>query len=305
MAIHKVAWDDDFPPVLCGGAVAIGNFDGAHLGHAALIAEVLRHKGAGPGVAVTFDPHPLTLLRPGFTPQLLTTVAERCEQLHGLGVDHVVLLKSTRELFDLTADRFFAEVIQRRLAPRAMVEGENFRFGHNREGDIERLAQLCRASSIEFFVQPSIHAGEEPISSSRIRSLLVAGDVSGANRLLGRNYCLSGIVEQGARRGRTIGFPTANLGQVQTVIPKDGVYAVRVSLSEGVFAAAANVGGNPTFAESRRKIEIHLIGFNGDLYGREIKAEFVERLRDTRTFGGVDELISQLKHDIEAAKRIL
>jgi riboflavin kinase/FMN adenylyltransferase len=307
MASHLIDWQQ-FPPDSCrGGAVAIGNYDGAHLGHALLIGELVRQARAagGPAVALTFDPHPLALLRPDLPLSLLTTPADRDEYLHQLGADQVLILRATRSLLDLRAADFFEQVVRRRLAARAMVEGSNFGFGHNREGNIDTLAQLCRPAGLTLrVVSPLIVEGAE-VSSSRIRGELLRGDVAAAARLLGRPYRLRGEVAAGAGRGRTIGFPTANLVKVPTVVPGDGVYAVRVNLGNEVWPGAANVGPNPTFAEQERKIEVHLIGFSGDLYGRSLAVDFVQRLRDTRPFAGKAELIQQLRLDVEQARKCL
>jgi riboflavin kinase/FMN adenylyltransferase len=308
MASHVIEWQE-LPPASCrSGAVAIGNFDGAHLGHAALITE-LAHQAkqvGGPAVALTFDPHPLTLLRPGQIPPVLTTPADRATCLHDLGADEVLTLKTTEALLHLSATDFFEQVVRRRLAARAMVEGPNFGFGRGREGNIALLEELCRRSGVILsVVAPLVLDGSE-VSSSRIRAALLAGEVGEAARLLGRPYRLRGEVRVGQRRGRKIGFPTANLHHLSTVIPGGGVYAVRAhDISGRIWPAAASIGPNPTFAEQEQKIEVHLIGFDGDLYGTELAVDFVRRLRDVRQFSGVADLVAQLHRDIEEAREAL
>jgi riboflavin kinase/FMN adenylyltransferase len=304
MASHTIDWRE-MPPAKCrGGSLAVGNFDGVHLGHAALLAALTRqaHAHSGPGVALTFDPHPLQLLRPGQTPPALTTPAERTRLLLELGADHVVTFRTTPELLRLSAEEFFAEVIRGRFGVRAMVEGLNFGFGRGRAGTVETLGKLCTEARIALTVVPPVQLDGGEVSSSRVRAALQAGDVEAADRLLGRPYRLQGTVGTGQRRGATLGFPTANLVDLQTLAPGDGVYAARARHGEAAWPAAVNVGPNPTFGENARKVEAHLIGFSGDLYGQTLALDFVRRLRDTRPFGGVGELVEQLRRDVEAAR---
>jgi riboflavin kinase/FMN adenylyltransferase len=306
MAAHMIDWDA-LPPEDCrGGAVTIGNFDGVHRGHAALLADLRRQAREinGPAVALTFDPHPMELLRPGQSPPQLTTPEERERLLHEAGADHVLVLRATRELFDLRATEFFARVIQQHLNTRALVEGTNFGFGRGREGNVETLARLCKPAGIRLTVVPPVVVEGVEVSSSRVRSLLASGAVRETAAFLGRPYRLHGIVGSGQRRGQKLGFPTANLEQARTLIPGDGVYAVRVPYQGKLWTGAANIGPNPTFGENARKVEIHLIDFHGDLYGQPLAVDFIERLRDTRPFAGVAELVAQLRDDIEQARQV-
>jgi riboflavin kinase/FMN adenylyltransferase len=305
MASHSVDWRET-PPVSCrGGAVAVGNFDGVHQGHAALMMALRREAQAvrGPAVALTFDPRPLELLRPSQVHPPLTTHAERARLLQQLGADHVVVVHIDRELLSLRADAFFAQVIQERFAARGVVEGVNFGFGRNREGNVGRLAELCRAAGIGLVVAPPVRVDGAVVSSSRVRAALLAGDVAAATQLLGRLYRLQGTVGVGQRRGRTLGFPTANLDHIETLVPADGVYAVVAHVQGTPWPAAANIGPNPTFGETARKVEVHLIDFEGDLYDKPLAIDFVQRLRDTRPFAGVEDLKAQLQQDVEQARR--
>jgi riboflavin kinase/FMN adenylyltransferase len=305
MAVHTLDWDASPPGDCCGGAVAIGNFDGVHRGHAALLAELRRQADAlsGPAVALTFEPHPLELLRPGQAPPQLTTAEDRSRLLHELGIDHVLILRATHALLTLQAAAFFAEVIQKRLKARAMIEGANFGFGRGREGDVATLARLCAAAGIRLTVVPPVILDGIEVSSSRIRAALTAGQVRESAALLGRPYRLHGMVGSGQRRGQKLGFPTANLERMNQLVPGEGVYAVRVPHGGHIWPGAANIGPNPTFAETARKVEIHLIGFQGDLYEKPLAVDFVERLRDTKPFQSVAELIEQLRRDIEQARQ--
>lgn len=307
MATAPLDWSEYAPPEFRGGAVTVGNFDGVHLGHRALVAAARRRATGGPAVAVTFDPPPHVVLHPGPGPQRppLTTLADRAALLHAAGADHVIILRTSPALLALSPEAFFEDLLARQLGAEAVVEGYDFRFGRGRVGTNNTLRELCAAAGLAFEeVSPVLHR-DEPVSSSRVRAAIVGGDVARAAELLARPYRIAGTVVTGARRGRTIGFPTANLGDVPTVLPGNGVYAVRALADGTMWPAAANVGPNPTFGEDARKIEVHLIGFSGDVYGKPMAVEFVEKLRDTRPFAGVNELVEQLKQDIEHAKRVL
>jgi len=306
MADYTIDWNA-MPPADCRrGAVSIGNFDGVHRGHAALIAELRRQADVhgGPAVALTFDPHPIELLRPDAAPPRLTTTEDRSQLLLGLGADRVLVLRATQELLALRAKEFFVEMVQKRLQAPALVEGTNFGFGRGREGDVTMLAELCKPAGIGLTVVPPVLFDGIEVSSSRVRTALTTGDVREAATLLGRLYRLHGIVGTGQRRGQKLGFPTANLDQMRTLIPGEGVYAVWARHEGTKWPGAANVGPNPTFGENSRKVEIHLIGFHGDLYGKPLAVDFIKRLRDTRPFEDIAELVEQLRRDIEQARRI-
>jgi riboflavin kinase/FMN adenylyltransferase len=299
---------DQPPDKVRRGAVSVGNFDGVHRGHAALIANLrsTAERVGGPAVAVTFDPHPIALLAPEKLKPPLTTLADRAELLHAAGADHVVVLRTTPELLRLEAREFLQSVVGERLEAHGIVEGFNFRFGRGREGDLHVIEDWSRRSNVLFMVVARQAVDCAVVSSSRVRTALEAGDVGAATRLLGRPYRLRGVVGSGAKRGKTLGFPTANLTEPATLVPGDGVYAVRVVLDDGSsWPGAANVGSNPTFSEQARKVEAHLIGFDGDVYGNPIAVDFVARLRDTRTFAGPADLVEQLRADVVQAGRIV
>ncbi len=306
MATHTIHWDEELDSACRGGAVTVGNFDGVHRGHQALVAELRRQADAlgGPAVALTFDPHPLQLLRPRQFQPILTTVADRAELLHAYGADHVVIVHTTAAFLQLSAREFFDGVLRGRLDARTVVPGFNFGFGRNREGNVETLAGFCGEAGLGFVLVPPLELEGKPVSTSRVKGELQRGDARHAALLLGRPYRLRGTVGTGQRRGRTIGFPTANLEGVETLLPGEGVYAVGVRHGEAAWPGAANVGPNPTFGEQARKIEVHLIGFEGDLYGQALAVDFVERLRDTRPFASAAELVRQLKADVEEARRL-
>jgi riboflavin kinase/FMN adenylyltransferase len=306
MAIHFLPWND-VPASNCrGGAVTIGNFDGVHRGHAALLAELHRQAQAvkGPAVVLTFEPHPLQILQPEQFMPMLTTVPDRVSYLQACGADEIAILQVNQELLQLRATEFFERIIRQNLGAKAVVEGFNFGFGRGREGTVETLIALCRQHGMIASIVPPLLIDGVPVSSSRVRNCLTSGRVREAAALLGRFYRLRGVVGTGQRRGRTIGFPTANLEHIETVIPGDGVYAVWAEVEEQAWAGAANIGPNPTFGEHLRKVEVHLIDFEGDLYERTITMDFLDRIRDTRPFSGVAELVKQLNDDIASARLI-
>ncbi len=304
MPTLAIDWMTHPPADFTAGAITVGNFDGVHRGHRELIAGCIAEAGqvGGPAVVVTFDPPPLAVLVPSAMKPPLSTTAERNELLLAAGVTKVVSLKTNAGLLALDPEAFFEDVVLGLFRAKAIVEGFNFRFGRARSGDTGELRRLCDKHRVLFREMRPLLDDGEPVSSSRIRSALQAGDVTTAVRLLGREYGICGIVESGAKRGRTIGFPTANLGGVRTLVPGTGVYAVRATVDGVTHPAAANVGPNPTFGDDARKIEVHLLDFTGDLYGQELRVTFVKRLRDTRPFGGVAELVEQLKRDVAEAR---
>lgn len=307
MAIVMLDRERTVPPELRSGAVTVGNFDGVHLGHLALIAAARRwaDRVGGPAVAVTFDPPPHQVLFPGPIRPPLTTLPERAELLQTGGANHVVVMKADSALLALTAEEFFSNVLVRQFGAKAMVEGYDFRYGRGRAGTNATLRELCDKSGISFEEVAPVTLGADPVSSSRVRTSLLAGEVAAAAALLGRRYRITGTVVAGAKRGRTIGFPTANLADVLSVLPANGVYAVRANVDGVQWPAAANVGPNPTFGEDARKIEVHLIGFSGDLYGTTLSVDFLQKLRETRSFAGVNELVEQLQRDVNAVKLLL
>ncbi|MGQ0635910.1 MAG: bifunctional riboflavin kinase/FAD synthetase [Planctomycetaceae bacterium] len=287
-----------------GAYVSIGNFDGVHCGHRSMLATLTGRARAArrPALVFTFDPHPIALLRPQQTPPPLTTTQRRLELLAESGVDATLVYATDQALLNLSPQNFFDRIIVGQLAARGLVEGPNFYFGHDRAGTIATLKEYCGQAAIDLEIVPPVIVDDLLVSSSEIRRLIARGEVRRAGKLLGAPYRLSGTVVGGARRGRTIGFPTANLADVRTLLPRDGVYAGRALVDSTWFAAAINVGANPTFSESERKVEAHLIDFEGDLYDRALEVEFLERLRDTAQFAGPAELKRQLSRDVKQAR---
>ena len=282
-----------------GGVVAVGNFDGVHLGHRAMIAETVRlaREQNVPAVALTFDPHPVAVLR-GSAPPALTTTDRKLELLAVCGLDATIVFPTDRAFLQLAPEEFFDRIVLQTLYAKGLVEGPNFRFGHNRAGDIETLHRLCEGAGLQFAAVPAVRVGERTVSSSEIRQAITHGDIPAANAMLGADYRLRGRVVEGAKRGRTIGFPTANLEDVATLLPPEGVYAGRAWVAGQAYPAGLNLGPNPTFAEEARKLEVHLLDFTGDFYGQTLDVDLLARLRDTRPFANVDELKAQLTRDM-------
>ncbi len=284
-----------------GGFVAIGNFDGVHRGHQSMIAILAgRAKDAGvPAVVLTFDPHPIHLLRPGKAPPSLSTPERKAALLGKGGVDFMIAYPTDQQLLNLTPADFFQNIVRDRLDAKGLVEGPNFFFGKDRAGNVQTLDGLCKSAGLSLDIVPPFALGEQLVSSSTIRSLIAGGRFAEAIEMLGHPYQLHGEVVRGQERGRLLGFPTANLAGIETLLPSNGVYAGAVTADGDCRPAAINIGPNPTFGEQAQKVEVHVLGFEGDLYGRELDVDVLERLRDTVRFDGVDELKKQLAEDIK------
>ncbi len=296
----------EIPAEFHGGAVTIGNFDGVHQGHARLVDRLRRHahRAGGPAVVFTFDPHPVVLLRPVEAPHPLTWTERKAELLGQLGIDVMIAYPTNLELLQLSAWEFFERIVVQRLKASAIVEGPNFRFGHAREGDTGLLEEFCRRVDVELEIVHPVVDGDHYVSSSRVREWIRAGDIDSATTVLTCPYRVRGLVTHGARRGGTIGFPTANLEAIDTLMPGHGVYAGRALAADRTWPAAINIGPNPTFGEHALKFETHLIGFSGNLYGQPLEVDFFSRLRDIHPFGSVEELKTQLHADISSAQAV-
>jgi riboflavin kinase / FMN adenylyltransferase len=304
--MHIIRQLADLPSEARGGAVSIGNFDGVHLGHAAIVRRLLERAAdvGGPAIVFTFDPHPVRLLRPEQCPPPLTWTERKAELLANLGVDWIVAYPTDQALLGLSAQAFFDQIVRGALAARALVEGPNFYFGHNREGTIARLGELTAAARLTLDVVPPVQIAGELVSSSRVRALLAAGRVEDAAKLLGVPYRIRGMVTHGAGRGAKIGFPTANLAAIDTLLPAQGVYAGRAWAEGQNWLAAMNLGPSPTFDDKIVRIEVHLIGRNEPLYGQPLEVDFLARLRDIRPFPSPEALAKQLTDDVEQVKKL-
>jgi riboflavin kinase/FMN adenylyltransferase len=295
------------PAELRSGAVAIGNFDGVHRGHARIVERLVSHAHAvgGPAIVLTFDPHPVRILRPAAAPPPLTWTDRKAQLLAELGVDSTVVLSTNEALLELTAAEFFEQIVRNRLDARALVEGPNFYFGRGREGTIEVLRKMTDEAGMELEVVEPVAVDGELVSSSRVRALIAGGDVDGARGMLTQPYRIRGMVAHGAGRGSKIGFPTANVEAIDTLLPAAGVYAGIGTRGETTWPAAINIGPNPTFGEHALKVEAHLIGCHEPLYGQPLEVDFLSRIREVQTFPGVEALKRQLALDVAAAERVV
>lgn len=279
--------------------VAIGEFDGVHLGHREVIGEA--------DTVLTFEPHPRSVITPDAAPKLITPLPVKADIVAGLGVRELVVIAFDRDFASLSAERFIDEVLVERLGAVQVSVGENFRFGHRARGDV----QLLRAQdAFGTRVARMVEVDGEIVTSTHIRGLIVAGEVEAAGRFLGLPYHLRGVVQGGDRRGRTLGFPTANVVPDNAhVYPGNGVYACRAAVQEADgwrwWTAAVSIGVRPTFVTGRGVlIEAHLLDYEGDLYGRELRLAFLRRLRGERRFDSAEALIEQMHADVADARRV-
>lgn len=298
----------DWPePTGPGTAVTIGNYDGVHLGHQTVLADLAERAsalGGLPRAVLTFDPHPVAVMAPEHAPRLLTSIDQRIEILDYLGVDTVGVLPFER-IRMMDPEQFVCDVLARGLGARVVAVGANFRFGHDRVGDVESLRAGGTTFGFDVDVVPLLE-GDGPVSSSGIRTMISAGAVDEARQALGRAFELRGEVVAGERRGRSIGFPTANVvPPAGMAIPARGVYSARARIGVQLLPAVVNVGIRPTFNGDLELIEAHLLDFEGELYGDEIGLLFEHRLRGEQKFEGVDELVAQIQRDVEAARLLL
>jgi riboflavin kinase/FMN adenylyltransferase len=287
--------------------LTIGAFDGVHLGHRHLIGSTVRRARAlaWQSAVLTFDPHPDLVLHPERERLYLTSLDERAEQIGALGVDLLIVLPFTRELMKLSAHDFMARVCHA-IALRELWVGWDFALGRGREGDLPRLRAIGHEMGYSVHpVEPFVLDGI-PISSTRIRAALREGDVATAATLLGRPFSLRGLVAEGDRRGRTIGFPTANaVVNPQHMLPADGVYVCRAWLGAAHYGAVTNVGMRPTFAGAHRTVEAYLLDFVDEIYGEMLRLDFLRRLRGEQKFDGIAALVAQITSDVGAARKWL
>lgn len=296
---------EKLPAALGPSAVTIGKFFAVHRGHQALL-RATRHAAARRGarsVVLTFDRHPLELLRPGTRLPLISTLDERLQLLEAEGIDVAVVARLTPEFLAMEPERFAAELLARKLGAVELVCGEAFRFGKGAAGDVALLRRLGEALGFGVTLVPPVMEGGEPISSSRVGAAVESGRVAEAARLLGRPYVVPGTVVAGERVGRSLGFPTANLHVPHgRLLPADGVYLVRARWEGQQQPGLANLGVRPTRDGSRRVLEVHLLDWEGDLYGRAVAVEFLERLREERRFPSLEALAAQIARDVNAAQ---
>jgi riboflavin kinase / FMN adenylyltransferase len=300
---------DGFPKLgaLGPSALTVGTYDGLHRGHLSILTTLIesaRRDRLG-SVMITFEPHPRCVLDPEHCPASLTTREEKAWLLDQLGLDHLVVVPFTPRLAQASPTSFMRRVM-RAMELRHLVVGYNFAFGHGRQGDHAFLRQLASRHRFRLDIAQVVMRGGEPISSSRIRRLILLGQLRAAAQLLGRNYLFRSTVQHGTQRGHHLGYPTANLAiPSNKLVPPHGIYAVRVELDGLIYPGALYVGIRPTFGERTLTVEVFLFDFDGDLYGRQMSVWFVQRLRGDRRFATPHALQAQMAKDVENAKRVL
>jgi len=299
---------DEFRPPPAGVVLTIGNFDGVHRGHARLVAEARRLADElnVPVAAVTFDPHPLTVLAPQRAPARLTSLPEKTALLATLGVDTLIVLACGRPLLEQSAASFLAELAAR-CRPQAIVEGPTFRFGRRREGGIATLRAHADRLGFRVTIVPELHCAELPgqpaINSSAIRTALREGRLTEANTMLGRPYRITGTVSSGDHRGKSLGFPTANLTDIFQLVPAEAVYVAAAQLEQPPLRlAAVNIGPQPTFGQSQTRVEAHLLDYAGELHGQRVGLHLLARLRQQVRFDSSEQLAAQLRRDVEQTR---
>lgn len=291
--------------------LTVGTFDGVHAGHRVLINTVLQRaeKSGGRSVIVTFDPHPREIIEPGKAGiKLLSSLKERCELLADLGIDEMVVIPFDRDFSLLTSEEFIKHIIWERIGVSNFIIGYDHHFGRDREGTIDTVKRLGVELGFTSQVVSKQEVGDKTVSSTAVRKAIqVDGDMTQAAKFLERYYLLNGTVVHGDKRGKSLGFPTANIQpeNPSKIIPKKGVYATWVRIEESYYRGMMNIGERPTFDKTKLSIEVHILDFNTDIYGKEIQVQFVERIRDELAFSGKNELIEQLHRDKDRTMNIL
>ena len=304
----RLTHDQPLPEQLRGSVVALGNFDGFHLGHQAVVGRAIQRAfhERRPAIVATFDPHPVRFFKPDVPPFRLTTLDQREALFAHAGADAMLVFEFNETLRSTTAEDFVIDLLGREIGAAGVVTGDDFTFGKMRGGNVELLRTLGADHCIIAEAVSPVSLGNERISSGRIREALEAGDTATATRLMSRDFAIEGVVQQGDRRGRELGYPTANmvLGDYQR--PRYGIYAVRATLDDGrEHPGVASLGVRPTFDPPQELLEAHLLDFDGDLYGQQIEVALHAFIREERKFDSVDDLVAEMKHDEAAARELL
>lgn len=295
------------PRGLIRPVVTIGNFDGVHLGHQELLNRVISRAREinGTSVVITFEPHPIKILKPEKALRLLTSLHEKIEIFQSLGIQVVICINFTIEFARQSADEFIKTLLSEKIGARVVLIGPNYIFGKDREGNIDLLKERGKVFGFEVGVTGPVEIDGQRVSSSRIREHLAKGEVDKAARLLGRYYAIEGIVTPGHHRGMGLGYPTANIYIVDETLPEEGIYAVRVEHGSETIDGACYIGSQPTFAGRKVGVEVNLFDFDGTLYHEHLKILFVRMIREERRFQDKETLIRQIKEDVERAKEVL
>ena len=306
--MQRLTLESGIPDHLKGGIVALGNFDGFHLGHQAVVGRAIARgfHERRPAIVATFDPHPVRFFKPDVPPFRLTTLDQRERLFAHAGADAMLVFEFNAALASTTSEDFVAEVLGKQIGAAGVVTGDDFTFGKGRTGNVELLRTLGAEHGIVAEAVAPVLLGGERISSGRIREALVEGDSGTATRLLSRDYAIEGPVQRGDARGRELGFPTANLTLGDYQRPRYGIYAVRVTLDDGSeHPGVASLGVRPTFDPPTELLEAHLFDYDGDLYGQAIEVALHAYIREERKFGDVADLVAQMKDDEAEARKLL
>jgi riboflavin kinase/FMN adenylyltransferase len=291
--------------------ITIGNFDGVHIGHQALFHEVIEKAAAidGTSIAMTFEPHPLRVLQKNSLPPLITVYEQKNELIGRTGIDVLICIPFTREFAALSAEEFIKDLLVTKIGLRVIVVGKDYTFGRNREGNLSVLKSYASELGYEVIVADWIKAEREVtdrISSTKIRELIMAGEVEPARKMLGRHYQIRGLVVKGRDRGgKLLGIPTANINLQDELCPKTGIYAVTVEHHQQLYKGVANIGYSPTFDDNQFTVEVHLLNFSETIYDQKIRVNFIQRIRDEKKFAGIADLKEQIHEDIKTASKIL
>jgi riboflavin kinase/FMN adenylyltransferase len=290
--------------------ITVGNFDGVHIGHQALFHEVIEKADAigGTSVAMTFEPHPMRILEHNNHPTLITLYEQKAELIERTGIDVMVCVPFTKEFASMTAREFIEDLLVKKIGMKAIVVGEDYSFGKNREGDLALLKTFAGEMNFEVIVADWIKMSRklpDRISSTKVRELVMAGQMQEARKMLGRHYQIRGVVVTGRDRGgKLLGIPTANINLHDELCPKTGIYAVTVERQDKQLRGVANIGYSPTFDDHEFTVEVHILDFDKDIYDEKIRVNFIQRIRDEKKFSDISELIDQIHKDIAAAREI-
>ncbi len=299
---------EDIPPEFREGFVTIGNFDGVHLGHLPILKRLVEeaHRENRKALVITFDPHPKKVLHPDISPfYLITSLDEKIKLLEDIGIDGLILITFNLEFSKITAEAFVNQILWHKLHIRKIFIGHDYAFGKNKVGNVAFLTNKGKKLGFEVDVFNAVKSGDEAISSTRLRYAILNGNVKAAAMLLGRPYNVSGVVIPGKRRGGILGIPTANIKPDKELLPSQGVYAVIVDLGDKRLQGALNIGFNPTFSDDELSVEVFLLDFSGDIYGKRLNVLFIDRIREEIKFATTEQLVEQVKNDIDQVRSIL
>jgi riboflavin kinase/FMN adenylyltransferase len=306
--MQRLTLDGGIPANLRGSIVALGNFDGFHLGHQAVVGRAIARAfhERRPAVVATFDPHPVRFFKPDLPPFRLTTLDQREQLFAHAGADAMLVFEFNAALAAMDAEQFVSEVLARQIGAAGVVTGDDFTFGKGRAGDVALLKSIGEKHGVAAEAVAQVVVDGERVSSGRIREALIAGDIGDATHLLSRDFAITGVVQRGDQRGRELGYPTANLELGDYQRPKYGIYAVRVTLEDGrELPGVASLGVRPTFEPPTELLEAHLFGFDGDLYGQRIDVGLHAFIREEKKFETLEHLVEHMREDEAAARRLL